>query len=75
MTAPRDDVKKGPPLTCILCEAVLILNSEGLKMHLGSKQHILAMHVQKLVDSSKRQMLEGTAPNMHPVQGGAHPGH
>ena len=39
MTASKDDVKKGPPLTCILCKGVLLLNAEGLKMHLGSKRH------------------------------------
>ncbi len=39
MTASKDDVKKGPPLTCMLCKGVLILNAEGLKMHLGSKRH------------------------------------
>ena len=39
MTASKDEVKKGPPLTCILCKGVLILNAEGLKMHLGSKRH------------------------------------
>ena len=39
MTAPKEELRKGPPLTCILCKGVLILNAEGLKMHLKSKRH------------------------------------
>ena len=39
MTSPKEDVKKGPPLTCLLCKGVLILNAEGLQMHLASKRH------------------------------------
>ena len=31
---------KGPPLTCVLCKGVLILNAEGLRMHLKSKRHM-----------------------------------
>ena len=74
MAAPKEDVKKGPPLTCILCKGVLILNAEGFKMHLGSKQHILATLVPKLGDSSIGQRQEGAAPDVHPMQEGAHPG-
>ena len=39
LTTPKEDVKKGPPLTCLLCKGVLILNAEGLQMHLASKRH------------------------------------
>ncbi len=39
LTASKEDAKKGPPLTCLLCKGVLILNAEGLRMHLASKRH------------------------------------
>ncbi|CAL5229681.1 g13049 [Coccomyxa viridis] len=39
LTATKEDVKKGPPLTCLLCKGVLILNAEGLRMHLASRRH------------------------------------
>lgn len=37
---PKERHQKGPPLTCILCKGVLILNAEGLRMHLKSKRHM-----------------------------------
>ena len=39
MKDSKEGHQKGPPLTCILCKGVLILNAEGLRMHLKSKQH------------------------------------
>ena len=39
LTAPKEEFRKGAPLTCLLCKGVLILNAEGLRMHLASKRH------------------------------------
>jgi hypothetical protein len=39
LSTNKEEHRKRPPLTCLLCKGVLILNAEGLKSHLSSKRH------------------------------------
>lgn len=39
LSTTKEEHRKGPPLTCLLCKGVLILNAEGLQSHIGSKRH------------------------------------